>query len=134
MSGSILNDTKKVLHIAESDPSFDLDVTMHINSVFNTLNDIGIGPEDGFEIHDAETTWDEFLGSDKNLNSVKSLMFLQVRLYFDPPQTSFAITAMEKQIEQQIWRLNVRREAYEYVDPGTVTTLAGTVIDGGDAG
>lgn len=133
MSESILNSTKKVLHVSESDTSFDVDIMMHINSVFNTLNDIGIGPEDGFMIEDETTTWDEFLLDDKNLNSVKTLMYLQVKLDFDPPATSFGITAMEKQIDQQVWRLNVRRETREWRAPVEPIVLAGTVIDGGDA-
>ena len=107
---SILTSVKKVLGIADSYTAFDPDILMHINSVFATLNQLGIGPVEGFSIDDATTTWGAFLGTDKRLNSVKSYMYLKVRMMFDPPTTSFHITAMERQIAEFEWRLNVYRE------------------------
>ena len=54
---------------------------------------------------------------DFQYNSVKSYVFLKVRQLFDPPQTSYLITAVEKQIEELEWRLNTHREETEWVDP-----------------
>jgi hypothetical protein len=48
---------------------------------------------------------------------VKSYVFLKVKQLFDPPQTSYLITATEKQIQELEWRLNVHREDEEWVDP-----------------
>jgi hypothetical protein len=110
MSDSILTSTKKILGIDEDYTVFDVDITMHINSVLSTLNQLGIGPVEGFEIFDKTATWDQFLDDYKTLNAVKSYMYLRVRLLFDPPTTSYMITAMEKQILEQEWRLNVVRE------------------------
>lgn len=107
---SILDSTKKVLGLDSEYTAFDQDVMMHINSVFSTLCQLGIGPDDGFMIEDETPTWADYLGGDKNLNSVKSYVYLKVRLLFDPPNTSFAIAAMEKQIEELEWRINVHRE------------------------
>lgn len=107
---SILNDVKKLLGIGESDDSFDLDVLIHINGVFVTLNQLGIGPENGFSIEDATATWDAFLGDDPLMNNVKSYVYLRVRVLFDPPGTSFLIDAMNKMIQEFEWRLNVQRE------------------------
>ena len=118
---SILDSVKQVLGIDAADTSFDLDVTMHINSAFSTLNQLGIGPEDGFAIEDDSATWDDFIGSDVRLNSVKTYVYLRVRLLFDPPTTSFVIDAMKKQIEELEWRINVHREEVEHpwVSPQT---------------
>jgi type II secretory pathway component HofQ len=101
VSASILTSTKKILGIEETDTSFDLDILTHINSVFSTLNQLGIGPEQGFAIEDATPTWDAFLGTDPRLNQVKSYVYLRLRLIFDPPTSSYAITAMEKQVASE---------------------------------
>ena len=110
MSESILLNVKKVLGIAPNDQSFDEDVITHINSVFGTLNELGVGPEEGYMIKDATDLWQDFLLGDMKLNSIKTYMYLRVRLLFDPPTSSFHVAALEKQIEQLEWRINVIRE------------------------
>ena len=107
---SILDSTKKALGVGFDYDAFDHDIIMHINSVFATLNGLGIGPEEGFAIEDEHDLWDTFLGSDKRYNSVKTYLFLKVRYVFDPPATSFVLTAMKEQIAELEWRLNVLRE------------------------
>jgi hypothetical protein len=130
VSASILTSTKKILGIEETDTSFDLDILTHINSVFSTLNQLGIGPEQGFAIEDATPTWDAFLGTDPRLNQVKSYVYLRLRLIFDPPTSSYAITAMEKQVAEFEWRLNVYREETGWTDPDPDPVIE-TVLDGG---
>jgi len=107
---SILDTTKKALGLISEYTAFDTDILMHINSVFSTLAQLGIGPEEGFSIEDKDAVWADFLGEDKRLNSVKSYMYLRVRMLFDPPATSFVQDSMKKQIEEFEWRLNVHRE------------------------
>lgn len=119
MTDSILNDIKKALDIDPSYTAFDPDITMHINSVFSTLNQLGIGPEEGFEIADSSTGWTDFLGGNPKINSVKTYITLKVKLAFDPPAYSFHISSLEKQIEEYEWRLNTYRESYAWVDPTT---------------
>ena len=127
---SILTDTKKILQIADEYTAFDPDIIMHINSVFTILNGIGIGPEEGFDISDETAEWTDFLGDDKRLNSVKTYVYLRVRLLFDPPQTSFLIAAIEKQYQELEWRLNVQRESVEWINP-IPEPVHDTVYDGG---
>lgn len=118
MEASILTSTKKVIGIAEDDTTFDLDLIIHINSVFATLQQIGVGPEEGFMIEDDSAEWDDYLEGDNGLNNVKTYMFLKVRMFFDPPQTSFLLTAMEKQVDQLEARINTHREwMLDPVDP-----------------
>ena len=104
---SILDTTKKALGISPEYDVFDVDIIMHINSVFSTLQQLGLGPKDGFSIEDNTKLWSEFIGDTKNIEAVRSYMYLRVRLLFDPPATSFAITAFEKQAQELEWRLNV---------------------------
>jgi hypothetical protein len=110
VSNSILQSTKKVLGIEASYTAFDPDILMHINSAFSTLDQLGVGPEGGFEIFDESATWSDFIGDDPRLNSVKTYVYLKVRLAFDPPGTSYLINALEKQATELEWRLNVVRE------------------------
>lgn len=118
MENSILISTKKILGLAQNYDVYDLDIITHINSAFSDLTQLGVGPANGFMIEDETPEWADFFGTeDFQLNSVKTFVYLKVRLIFDPPQTSYLITAMEKQIEQIAWRLNVHREETAWVDP-----------------
>lgn len=118
MDKSILNNVKKMLGLDEDYDAFDTDVIIHINSVFSTLSQLGIGPIEGFMIEDDIPTWDDFLITpNANLSSIKTYVYLRVRLLFDPPATSFAIQAMEKQIQELEWRLNAYREEAAWVSP-----------------
>jgi hypothetical protein len=117
---SILTSTKKSLGMDESYTAFDEDIIMHINSAFTNLNDIGIGPDEGFMIEDKNPTWDQFIGTSLRLNSVKNYVWLYTKLAFDPPDRSFVIEALETQLEEVFGRLSIRREQTDYVDPEIV--------------
>jgi hypothetical protein len=129
MEQSILKSTKKILGIGPDDDSFDLDVLTHVNSVFSTLQQLGIGPETGFTIEDDTVNWGDYLIDDPlKLNQVRTYVYLRVRLLFDPPTTSYLLTAVQKQLEECEWRLNVHREETDWVDPAP----GFLVVDGGD--
>lgn len=117
METSILTSTKKILGISEDYTVFDLDIITHINSAFATLTQLGVGPPEGFMIEDATAEWVDFIADDLQYNPVKSYIFLRVRQLFDPPSTSYLIAAVEKQIQELEWRLNVHREGLQWVDP-----------------
>lgn len=120
MITSILTSTKKVLGISEDYTAFDEDIIMHINTVFSTLNQLGVGPDVGFQIVDKDAEWSDFLADDLRLNNVKSYMFMRVKLMFDPPGTSYLITSMQNQIDQLEWRINTVREHDAWTDPNPV--------------
>lgn len=109
---NILDSVKKLLGIDETDLNFDQELIMHINSVFTVLNQLGVGPVGGFKIYSNDEVWADFVGTQLNIESVKSYIYLKVRLLFDPPQNSFLISAFEKQIEEFEWRLQVQVEPY----------------------
>lgn len=117
---SILSSTKKVLGISEDYTAFDVDITMHINSAFSTLNQLGIGPADGFSIEDKAKKWDEYTVPPNQLGLVRDLVYLKTRMLFDPPTTSFLIEAVEKQIREHEWRLSVFREGAAHPLPEEV--------------
>lgn len=102
---SILDSVKQSLGIVPDYEHFDDQLIMFINSVFPVLYELGVGPDDGFEIEDNTALWSDFLGSGKLLNQVKSYMFIKVKLLFDPPASSFAIEAMNKMAQEHEWRI-----------------------------
>ena len=104
---SILTSVKKLLGITEEYEHFDSDIIMHINSVFMILTQIGVGPSEGFFITDKYTTWNEFIPTGKSLESVKSYMYMKVKLLFDPPQSSAVMESMKNMISEFEWRLHI---------------------------
>jgi hypothetical protein len=128
MTDSILTSTKKILGLAEEYTVFDLDIMTHINSALMYVSQLGIGPAEGFSVEGPETTWEELLGNSQMLNPVKSYVYLRVRLLFDPPNTSFLINALEDQLREMEWRLNVYREGNAWSPPLPFDTV---LIDGG---
>ena len=107
-SESILTSIKKLLGITEYYTQFDQDIIMHINSVFNILTQIGVGPSTGFSISDKETKWTYYISDLSLIEMVKSYIYLKVRILFDPPTTGILMDAMQKQILELEWRLSVQ--------------------------
>lgn len=108
---SILTSIKKLLGIAEDYTHFDDDIVIHINSVFMTLTQLGVGPAEGFAITGKSNTWSEFIPVENKLfESVKSYMYLKVKLLFDPPLSSAVIESTNRMISEYEWRLNVAAE------------------------
>lgn len=114
MEASILTTVKTSLGIESDDTSFDPDILMFTNSVLATLNQVGVGPENGFEIEDAAATWDEFLDGDSRLNNVKAYVYLKVRMLFDPPATSFAIQALNDNARELETRIYIASEVEKW--------------------
>lgn len=110
MIDSILTSTKKALDIPDGYDVFDGNIIMHINSVFSTLNQLGIGPIEGFEIENDEPTWTQYLEGNQRLNFIKTYMYLNVRMVFDPPSTSFLIDALKNLKAELEFRISVERE------------------------
>ena len=117
MPGSILDDTKKLLGLDPSYAAFDLDIMMHINTVFTGLSALGIGPAGGFMITDNTATWDSYIGTDLDLNSVKTYIAMRVRMIFDPPPIAAVIEANKAEIEKLEVLLSIKREGESWVDP-----------------
>lgn len=122
---SILDSIKKLLGIESDYTAFDQDVIMHINSVFSLLHQIGASPLEGVSISDNTAVWEMYLGDRTNINFVKTYMYLKVRLWFDPPSTSFVLSSMQEQIKELEWRLSIAEikfnpYAYSGLDMGNV--------------
>lgn len=128
MEQSILISTKKILGIAADYTVFDLDIITHINSAFSTLTQLGVGPAEGYMIEGVDDVWGDFVEDDIQFNSVKSYVYLKVRQLFDPPTTSYLISAVDKQIQELEWRLNIHREETGWVDPSPIVVVDEEVL------
>lgn len=102
---SILTHIKKMLGVTEEYTPFDVDIITFINTSFSILNQIGVGPPNGFSISDDTSVWTEFEDGPV-LDMVKTFVLLNVRLMFDPPSSSAVMTSMQNQINELTWRLN----------------------------
>lgn len=132
---SILTSIKKLLGIAEEYTHFDSDIIMHINSVFMTLNQLGVGPSEGFYIEDETTEWTEFIPSMNKLQAVKTYVFLNVKILFDSSTMGSAtLAAYERQIQALEWRMTIEAENSnvendESDDNDNLAALNGTVVN-----
>ena len=101
---SILTSIKKLLGIMSDYTNFDDDIIIHINTAFAMLNQLGVGPEGGFMIVDANSKWEDYT-TEKNLNMVKTYIYLKVRLLFDPPTSTALIESINRTLSEIEWRI-----------------------------
>lgn len=97
---SILHDTKTYLGLMEEDPSFDSEVKDAIDNALATATQLNREVGDlSSEADYPATTLGRILRQYVNYS---------VRLTFDPPQTSFAIKAIEALKQESEWRLTIQ--------------------------
>lgn len=109
MADSILVTVKNSLGIPSGTEAFDDTLIMEINAALSTLRELGVGEGDLIIAND-EDEWADFLGDATNLEDAKLYICRKVRLSFDPPQNSFLVSAIEKQIEELTWRLMIKTD------------------------
>ena len=107
---SVLDSVKKMLGVDLVDDSFDMELIIFINDVFSKLNQLAVGPTTTYVIDDRSDKWTDFLLDRADLNMVRTYMYLQVRITFDPPTNPSLLENMMKRIQEYEWRLNVQAE------------------------
>lgn len=105
MSTSILTSVKKQLGIEETYTHFDPDIIGAVNTALMNLNQMGVGPTDPFTITDSTDLWTDFFDPEISVEAAKTYIYMVSKLIFDPPQTSFALEAMERNITEMEWRI-----------------------------
>lgn len=111
MEDSILLSVKKVLLIADEDTGFDDQIIIYVNSVFDILTQLGVGPKEGYAISGNTEVWSDYLQDNKLLNLVKSYVPMKVKLMFDNGNGTVN-NAVSEIVAEKEWRINVM------VDPG----------------
>lgn len=104
MEDSILDTIKKMLGITSEQTYYDTDVTIHINSVFSILEQLGMK---SFSISNSDAKWSDYIPDGKSLEDVKTYVYLKVKLIFDPPTSSSAVSSIKELISELEWRINV---------------------------
>lgn len=111
MEPSILITIKKMLGLDKDYDVFDEEIKVHINSVFMYLNQLGVGPNTPYSITGESEKWPQLTPDVDDVNALKTYMYLRVKLAFDPPNTSFVLKAIQDQITELEWRLNVQADS-----------------------
>lgn len=103
---SILTSIKKQLGYGADETGFDDEIVTHINSVISDLTQLGVGPSEGFEIEDETSIWTDFIPDTPKFNSVKTYIYMRVKLIFDSStMSSTLIESFNRQIDKFEWRL-----------------------------
>lgn len=122
MEDSILESIKNSLGINKEITVFDQDIIMHINSVFSTLNQLGVESSvNTYRISGSDETWTSYFGDDDVLvDMLKEYTYLKVRIVFDPPTSSFVLDSIKAQAQELEWRINIQAETKEEEAEGGV--------------
>ena len=114
---SILLSIKKLLGM---DPieftQYDTDIIIHINTIIEFLNQLGIDIPEGFKINDENALWSDYLNKPEYndiKDSIKNYIYLRVRLVFDPSTNSTLLNAINDTIKELEWRIRTYIEFYE---------------------
>lgn len=108
MNDNVLDTIKKLLGITDEYVHFDLDIITQINSVLSILRQLGVKGEK--VLVDESTTWSDIIPEGYDLELIKSFIYLKVRLLFDPPNNSFLVESINKNLAEFEWRINVEAD------------------------
>lgn len=111
MDESILTTIKKMLNITAECTSFDTNIIVLINAQFATLNQLGVGPEEGFSISDSSAVWTDFISDLRKYESVKTYIYCRVAPLFDGSTMSSSLAdAFKRTADELEWRLKTQAE------------------------
>lgn len=110
MDDSILTTIKGMLGLEKDYTPFDAELVGHINSAIMTAHQLGIGKYN-FMITGKDDTWADWLGDSlQRYPAIQHYIYMLTKLSWDPPANSFAVSSLQKQIDEMTWRLNVQAE------------------------
>ena len=107
MQESILKTIKQLIGCPDDFEQFDLDLTIHINSAFATLTQLGVGPKEGYRITGPDNVWSEFDEDAQKIGLVKDYVYIKTRLLFDPPTSGSLMDSFKEQLKEMEWRLYI---------------------------
>lgn len=129
MDESILKTIKSMLNVDSDITDFDQELIVLINASLSTLYQLGIGTSP-FKITGTDETWTRLLGEkDYYLESVKELIYLDVKLVFDPPTSSMVMDAYKEKRKEDQWRIAAQVDMEESSDSDEVTLKGDVQMD-----
>lgn len=106
---SVLSDVKAFNGIAWNNYDFDIELRTYINAALSTLTELGVDVKT--YVANQETDWPQVFER-AFPEEVKPFVYLKVRQLFDPPQNAFLVSAIDKQLQELAWRINIHVERY----------------------
>lgn len=104
MNESILKTIREIV-TGSTEPHFDHDLIIFINSALIPLTQIGVGPHKGYAITDESSTWEELSSNNVLRERIKGYMVLKVGEMFDPTANSIIRDSKNKVMEEMLWRI-----------------------------
>ena len=101
---SILVTIKTMLGPSEDYEAFDTDIIVHINSAFERLCELGVGPSQPFVIEDNTATWGDF-SSSVPWQAIRYIV-LYVKKIFDPTANGTIKQAYDEELNKLEWLMN----------------------------
>lgn len=110
---SILTTIKKMIGIDSAYTQFDTDIIILINMAIASLRQLGVGPETGFKITGITETWTDLVGNTNMLEAIQTYIYLKVKRLFDSPSSSHLSKAIDDEIKELEWRINITADIGE---------------------
>ena len=107
MEESILKTIKQLVGCPDDFEQFDMDLTIHINSAFATLTQLGVGPKEGYRITGVDNVWNEFEDDPQKLSLIKDYVYIKTRLLFDPPTIGSLMDSLKEHLKEMEFRLYI---------------------------
>lgn len=112
--GVILDTIKDLLGINDDYSPFDNQLVIYINTAFMGLQQMGVGPKNGFKYIDhvnGHKLWDDYKNAsegltEEDMEAVKLYVYYKVKKMFDPPNVNTVMTALDNTIQELEWRLH----------------------------
>ena len=109
MNESILDSIKSLLPIDKDITDFDGDLIVLINSSLSRLLQLGVGDKP-FRIEGSSETWGQLLNKEEYLDAVKEVVFIDVKMVFDPPTSSVVMEALKAIRNEDMYRITTQIE------------------------
>lgn len=106
---SILLTITRMLGYDDAYDAFHTEIIVYINMALNVLEQLGVG-NDGFAITGPTEMWDDYLADTSKLESVKTYIYIRVKLMHDPSANATLTKILEDTARELEWRLNVKAE------------------------
>lgn len=103
---SILKSVKLLLGMEATNTDFDDTLVLDINSLFETLHQLGVGAK-GYKISSEADLWTDYVSNVDDIPLVKNYVANKVRLMFDPPSNGTLMDSLKATVSEAEWRLNM---------------------------
>ena len=113
---SIISTIKKMLGLAEDYTVFDTELLFFINSAIMELSQLGACSPDFQITENGDETWDDLLSEcsyNGLLNGAQKYIYIKTRLVFDPPNSGYATSALQKELDELTWRIRIQVDGEE---------------------